>query len=66
MIWSSTRSIILTGLALLLIGVILPFLMVMQVLESTFFLALVSYSASIAGLIVGVVGTAMYVRERRR
>ena len=66
MIWSSTRSIVLTGLALLVIGVLLPFLMVMGILESTFLLALISYTASVAGLIIGVVGTAMYVRERRR
>lgn len=66
MIWSSTRSIIYTGLALLIIGVVLPFLMVMNILESSFFLALISYAASVSGLIIGVVGTAMYVRERRR
>ncbi len=66
MIWSSARSTIYTGFVLLIVGVVLPFLMVMGILESSFFLALISYTASVSGLMIGVVGAARYVRERRR
>ncbi|MGB8983586.1 MAG: hypothetical protein WCC12_17085 [Anaerolineales bacterium] len=40
----------LLGLALMLLGIILPFLMVIRVLESTFFLNFFSWGASAAGL----------------
>ncbi len=60
------RIIILVAFVLVLLGAVLPFLMVMQVLKASFPLAFISYAASTGGLILGVVGAAMYVRERRR
>ncbi len=59
------RSIILLGFALVLLGVILPFLMVMKVLQPSFLLAFISYAVSLGGLILGIIGAATYVRERR-
>ena len=50
---------------LLLTGWILPFLMVIHVLPSTFFLNFFSYTASTVGLIVGVIGAVMYARFRK-
>jgi hypothetical protein len=50
---------------LLVIGAVLPFLMVIRVLESTFFLNFLSYVASVAGLFLGFIGIAMYVGEAR-
>ena len=53
------------GVFLLLLGVVLPFLMVIQVLESTFFLNFFSWGASVAGLAFGTIGFALYSRGRR-
>jgi hypothetical protein len=50
------------GILLMLLGIILPFLMVIQVLESTFFLNFFSWGASVAGLSLGTIGFAMYSR----
>jgi hypothetical protein len=54
--------IILIGFVLVTIGMVFPFLMVMQILESTFFLNFFSFAASVAGLFLGLIGGAMYVR----
>jgi hypothetical protein len=59
-------KIILIGFALVILGVVLPFLMVLHVLKSTFFLNFLSYTASTAGLILGVIGAAMNVRLKRK
>jgi hypothetical protein len=46
----------------MLLGIILPFLMVIQVLESTFFLNFFSWGASVAGLALGTIGFATWSR----
>ena len=56
--------LIIVAIVLLLIGVILPFLMVLQLLESTLALNFISYGCSTAGLILGFVGIAQYTRRR--
>lgn len=58
--------VILIGFLLVLLGVILPFLMVIKILESTFFLNFFSYTASILGLFLGLVGASLYAREHRK
>lgn len=63
---SRPLRLILIGLALLLVGVILPFLMVIRILEPTFLLSFLSYAASVSGLIVGTIGTVLYARISRR
>ena len=59
-----TRLVIL-AILLLVIGVVLPFLMVMKVIESTFLLNFVSFLLSLVGIIIGVIGAAYYVRINR-
>ena len=54
------------GLFLMLLGIVLPFLMVIKVLESTFFLNFFSYGVSVAGLALGTVGFALWSRNKRR
>jgi hypothetical protein len=49
----------------MLSGIVLPFLMVIKVLESTFFLNFFSWGASVAGLALGTIGFAMYARGRK-
>jgi hypothetical protein len=53
------------GILLMLLGIVLPFLMVIRVLESTFFLNFFSWGASVAGLSFGTIGFAMWSRERK-
>jgi membrane associated rhomboid family serine protease len=43
----------------------LPFLMVIHVLASTFFLNFFSWSASVSGLFLGVIAIANYARFNR-
>ncbi len=53
------------GFVMVLLGAILPFLMVMQILTSTIFLNFFSYALSVGGLILGIMGSAYFVRYRR-
>lgn len=56
---------IIVGFFLVLLGFVLPFLMMLQVVTTTFFLAFVSYLASLGGLVLGIIGVAFYMRESR-
>ena len=62
---NSPRLLVSIGLALMLLGIILPFLMLIHVLESTFFLNFFSWGASVSGLFLGVIGVATWVRMRK-
>ena len=61
---NSPRLLLSLGLALMLLGIILPFLMVIKVLESTFFLNFFSWGASVAGLSFGTIGFALWSRTK--
>jgi hypothetical protein len=61
----SPGMIIGIGFLLVLFGAVAPFLMVMKILPSTFFLNFLAYGASVTGLILGVVGSLMYIRGHR-
>jgi hypothetical protein len=61
----SPRLLLSLGVILMLLGVILPFLMVIQLLESTFLLNFFSWGASVAGLSLGTIGFATYARTKR-
>lgn len=58
--------LIVIGFLLVLTGAVLPLLMVLHVIPSTFFLNFLSYSASVAGLFLGVFGGTLYARAARR
>jgi hypothetical protein len=59
-------SLILIGFLLSVSGVVLPFLMVMHAIPSTFFLNFFSYLASFIGLVLGIIGASLYVRTHRK
>jgi len=61
----SPRLLLSLGLIMMLLGIVLPFLMVIQILESTFFLNFFSWGLSVTGLALGTIGFAMYSRGRR-
>jgi hypothetical protein len=62
---NSPRFLLSLGVMLMLLGIVLPFLMVIKVLESTFFLNFFSWGASVAGLSFGTIGFAMWSRGRK-
>lgn len=63
--FTPVRMIVIGGI--LVIGaVVLPFLMILDVLESTLFLNFVSYLIGLVGMFLGVAGTALNVKSNRR
>lgn len=61
-----TRLILLTGFLLALLGAVLPALIVMEIVPSTLFLNFFSFTATVAGIFLGLIGSAMLVREYRK
>jgi hypothetical protein len=61
----SPLKIIGIGFLLVLLGLIVPALMVLDLLPSSFLLAFLSHAASVAGLFMGLIGTAHYSRIDR-
>ena len=53
------------GFLLVLAGAVIPWLIVLQVIPSTFALNFLSFGASMVGLMLGVAGTAYLVRLRK-
>lgn len=53
------------GFGLLVVGVVLPFLMVIGLVESTLFLNFVAVACSIGGLTTGFMGITHYFRSRK-
>lgn len=62
----SPVQLILIGLALLLIGFLLPFVMVLRLVEPTLLLGFVSYLASFMGLVIGLYGVVTIGVARRK
>ena len=62
----SPRLLLSLGLILMILGILLPFLMVIQLLESTFFLNFFAWGASVTGLAFGTIGFAMYSKTSKR
>ena len=58
-------KIIALGFVLVLLGFAVPLLMVLQVIEASFVLSFLSHAASVTGVILGLVGSASYVRLGR-
>ncbi len=63
--WLTTGRMITIGLVLMILGIVLPFLMVMDVIESTFFLNFFSYIISLVGMLVASVGAIMWGVSKR-
>jgi hypothetical protein len=54
------------GLGGVILGVALPLLMVLDVIQPTFLLGFIAFAASVGGLFLGLYGSAMVVRSRKR
>lgn len=59
-------GLILIGFLCALAGMVLPFMMVIKLLPSTFFLNFFSYGISVLGVFLGVIGVSLYVRGSRK
>jgi hypothetical protein len=59
-------KIILIGFLLVLLGFLVPFLMVIDIIEANLLLSFLSHGASVAGLFLGLIGAASYVRLGKR
>ncbi|MDQ3006288.1 MAG: hypothetical protein M3R47_13020 [Chloroflexota bacterium] len=62
---NSPRLLLSLGLILMILGIVIPFLILIRVLESTFFLNFFSWGASVGGLFLGIIGVATWVRKRK-
>lgn len=60
------RLILAIGFVLVLLGVVLPFLMVLRVVQPTWLLSFLSYAMSLVGLFLGAIGAIFYVRRNRK
>jgi hypothetical protein len=54
------------GFVLVMVGAILPWMMVLGTIRSTFALNILSFAASVAGVMLGIAGAAYFVRLRRK
>jgi hypothetical protein len=54
---------ILLGFALVVFGAAAPFLMVIGILQTSFWLSILSYSSSVIGLLIGVVGASIITQD---
>ena len=59
------KGLLALGVFLMLLGIALPLLMVIHVIESTFFLNFFSYAASLGGLIIATIGMVVYTSTKR-
>ena len=53
------------GFVGLVLGAVLPFLMVLRILEPSFLLSFISYGASVGGMFLGLLGAFSYARMER-
>ncbi len=61
----SPKALLGIGFVLLVIGFVLPFLMMLDVIPSSFFLNFFSFGASTLGLFLGIIGIAILGPFRR-
>lgn len=52
------ERLIAIAVIMLLFGCVAPFLMVIQVVQSTFFLNFLAFASSVGGLFIGIIGIA--------
>lgn len=62
---NSPRLLLSLGLFLMFLGIALPFLILIHVLESTFFLNFFAWGASVAGLSFGTIGFAVWNKVKK-
>lgn len=64
--WLTPTRMIILGTILMVLGVILPLLMVIKVIPSTFFLNFFSYGASLSGMFLAAIGFAYRFKGKNK
>ena len=62
----SARPLLWLGFVLCLLGCIIPILIVLGFFASTLFLNFFSFTTTVAGIFLGLIGAAILVREYRK
>ncbi|MBL8049658.1 MAG: hypothetical protein JNM46_00415 [Anaerolineales bacterium] len=62
---TNPRFLLTLGLILMMGGIVLPFLMIIKLIEATFFLSFLSWGFSTLGLALGTVGFALMNRKQQ-
>ncbi|MBI5653363.1 MAG: hypothetical protein HZC40_23395 [Chloroflexi bacterium] len=65
MISLGPANLMILGFILLVIGFILPFVMVLRIVEPTIALNFIAYISSVMGLAIGLLGIASHVQSRK-
>lgn len=65
MIRADPKKLIAIGFVFVLIGFVVPLLMTIRVIMPSFIWGFLSYGASVAGLLLGLVGAFTYTRIQR-
>lgn len=65
MLVENPKRLIYIGLVLVLLGFILPLLMVIEVIKTTFLISLIAHGASVSGLFLGFIGVMMVAKIRK-
>lgn len=60
------RIMMAIGVFLMLVGIALPLLILIKVLESTYFLNFFSYTCQILGLVIAMLGLVTYTRLHKK
>ena len=58
-------QLIIIGFVLLVLGAGFPLLMMIQVIESTFWLNFLSFGMQVAGLFLGFIGGTLYIKQSK-
>lgn len=59
------NRLLLIGFLMVLTGAALPFLILIGVFESTYLLNFIAFVSSVVGVFLGILGSAMYVGQRK-
>ena len=62
----SPVRLVLIAFVLLVLGVLFPLLMMIQVIESTFWLNFLSFGMQVTGLFLGFIGGTMFIRAQKK
>jgi membrane associated rhomboid family serine protease len=62
---TNPRAMIAIGFVLVLLGFVVPFLMVIRMIEPNLALSFISHGASVGGLFLGILGSALYIRKEK-
>ncbi len=59
-------QIILLGFVLITLGMVIPFLIILKIIESTLFLNFLAFTASMAGMMIGFIGMVLIIKTKQK